>query len=824
MDGGVFQKSNAQDQGSQCPKGGIKVAASKSGSSATCVHSYSSNVHDNASHRENVVKVASSLLHLEKIPLKDSTNLQITHQSDEFQTPTKPIKRPNEPVTPTANLKLLTDLASRETLFKDKEQKENHSGGLVLEDIYKPPSRKEKSLGLLCIKFLERYPEYPPTDVRLDISLDEASKDLNVERRRIYDIVNVLESVQIVRRCATNLYTWLGKTHLKVTLARLKATAEYERIGEQIDKCSASYLSLDTSSDLESRKISLEDDDGGQARKEKSLGMMSQKFIMLFLVSKPQIVNLNLAARILIGNSSIDYKKSTAYKTKIRRLYDIANILTSIQLIQKVHVNELCGRKPAFQYIGPEIDDASVKDALKDLPSTVNITRTSLIGTKRPFSQSSLNSKSMRVKLPRTKSENFEPHENSIRQRLGAKTLIRHPSLQDVCMVAEEEWRKLSSYSLATKKGKCVGDVRTTLNSDSQAASSMSMGNLLGQMFKSTSSTAVLLTSNGKPVKVIAVSSPITIASSSAAQIQNSVPTDELNDAQLTSNVTSGIPALQCPLIFKLNPLGSSNMLKISNDGQKLSGENRESMQTCESREQSANAETGVTAKLRSNTLPSQFIIFRRKGEGVPAVVNPKCHSTVLLLNGPKTKSFNGQVTNVPDECIQSNTTVHREPSSDLQQPSGDIDVVCTNTSVRNVFFLPLDASLQCNASGMQSTCSKVRLEQQYHCSSAGTPQDMVLQMPNSVLPVVAQHNSSLLNVPFKCIPSTRSYFDRDDATPAGPQQRAYDSRCSFSPIVKSISTPDATQAPPPLTQTSFLSPENVLEPQPASQKLHITR
>ena len=44
-------------------------------------------------------------------------------------------------------------------------------------------------------------------------------------------------------------------------------------------------------------------------------------------------------------------------KTRIRRLYDIANILQSLQLIQKVQVTESNGvKKPAFQYIGPDVD------------------------------------------------------------------------------------------------------------------------------------------------------------------------------------------------------------------------------------------------------------------------------------------------------------------------------------------------------------------------------------------------------------------------------------------------------------------------------------
>ena len=44
-------------------------------------------------------------------------------------------------------------------------------------------------------------------------------------------------------------------------------------------------------------------------------------------------------------------------KTRIRRLYDIANILQSLQLIQKIQVTESSGvKKPAFQYIGPDVD------------------------------------------------------------------------------------------------------------------------------------------------------------------------------------------------------------------------------------------------------------------------------------------------------------------------------------------------------------------------------------------------------------------------------------------------------------------------------------
>lgn len=65
--------------------------------------------------------------------------------------------------------------------------------------------RKEKSLGYLCERFCQAYRHR--TDV---ISIDEASKELNVQRRRMYEILNIMKSVGLVSRIKTCAYKWEG--------------------------------------------------------------------------------------------------------------------------------------------------------------------------------------------------------------------------------------------------------------------------------------------------------------------------------------------------------------------------------------------------------------------------------------------------------------------------------------------------------------------------------------------------------------------------------------------------------------------------------------
>ncbi|XP_011611471.2 transcription factor E2F7 [Takifugu rubripes] len=360
-----------------------------------------------------------------------------------------------EPWTPTANLKMLISVASPDIREREKKKvlftlRENDGDTATRadfaeveepaqfeaeeeeeEDAEKKPSRKQKSLGLLCQKFLALYPDYPPPHSPIWISLDEVATNLGVERRRIYDIVNVLESLMIVGRIAKNCYTWYGRQRLEGTLEEL----------QQRGRKQGYHLHMELGLEATEGSLGREDDgaegDSGNAagnRKDKSLRIMSQKFVMLFLVSKTQTVTLDTAAKVLIEDSQ-DSSSHSKYKTKVRRLYDIANVLTSLNLIKKVHVREERGRKPAFKWLGPVEFTRSATAG-----STVGVATIALPVAAQPSAEKD----PRKAKITRHASFNSAPAPASVQRQVNSAPCSPRPEMRSLLNQAVDYSRRTS--------------------------------------------------------------------------------------------------------------------------------------------------------------------------------------------------------------------------------------------------------------------------------------------------------------------------------------------------------------------------------------------
>ena len=129
-------------------------------------------------------------------------------------------------------------------------------------------------------------------------------------------------------------------------------------------------------------------------KKEKSLGILCQQFIHLFVTWK-HVLSLEEAAKKISFCESpdqVEEQREQKLKTKIRRLYDIANVLQSIGLIEKCHA--INSKKPAFKWIGlqgtidsvNELRELNLQYVQQQTTSELNLSRqqSALISIKAP--------------------------------------------------------------------------------------------------------------------------------------------------------------------------------------------------------------------------------------------------------------------------------------------------------------------------------------------------------------------------------------------------------------------------------------------------------
>ena len=161
-------------------------------------------------------------------------------------------------------------------------------------------------------------------------------------------------------RVCRPLVEGLGE-ELQSALAALERTATTDPIVPLLDDPAAGSAPAANGKENAQQKKAAEK----EGRKEKSIRELSVKFVGLFLQASRSkalggVLSLEHAGRSLLVHQA-GVVDDGSLKTKVRRLYDICNVLTSLKMIRKVKLRDTA--KPAFEWLGVTPDTRVVFDA-----------------------------------------------------------------------------------------------------------------------------------------------------------------------------------------------------------------------------------------------------------------------------------------------------------------------------------------------------------------------------------------------------------------------------------------------------------------------------
>ncbi|KFM57420.1 Transcription factor E2F7, partial [Stegodyphus mimosarum] len=402
---------------------------------------------------------------------------------------------------------------------------------------------------------------------------------------------------------------------------------------------------------LESGNTSSLESDNAQSsrvpelRKEKSLGIMSQKFLMLFLVSPSKVISLGVAAKVLNGFNQRAVK-GAQIKTQVRRLYDIANVFSSIGLIQKEMRLVQLGRKPAFKYIGPDLQDVEDVSTLSCLQN------------------------------------NTRAISNRYGSNMKPRSLVRHSSFQEICAVAEMEHKKLGLDETPLSAPPFESNLKNTnessnitsfsliklddLKTDNRDVSKLPEIKIDRDQEKGTRSIL-------KPLKV-KMKPEFKVVNLPKATTQRSVPYYILN----TSKSDKSANCTNVPNILVKSPVHSPQTQQAAVDKKPVSND---CLQTLEISSEQRDA---ILKSLNLTLSDGQIAAIQLEGTSIPPNSNKNSSCNVVKIIHKNVDSLNEN-----EDCRKNSASMNDVMQTDTEQ-SGSLSICSTRTNSPSRMESPL--------------------------------------------------------------------------------------------------------------------------------------
>lgn len=230
------------------------------------------------------------------------------------------------------------------------------------------PSPAQKSeLTLLCERFMHQFGHLQPDGSPTQLMLNDVAEALGVARRRLYDVINVFESINVMQRVGKLTYEFCGYDHLPALLEKLNNEEEAGvPVEDRIRRAPAVNAANTAAPTTDEPQPEVQTEappqppqpqpqmpsGGGQGNRSTShsLWVLSRRLVRMLLKSHGPIA-LTAAAAVLVGPAGVTDPSEHRSQTQItveRRLYDIGSILCSLGLVDRVYIKK---RQPAFEWV-----------------------------------------------------------------------------------------------------------------------------------------------------------------------------------------------------------------------------------------------------------------------------------------------------------------------------------------------------------------------------------------------------------------------------------------------------------------------------------------
>jgi len=312
-----------------------------------------------------------------------------------------------------------------------------------------PPCKSE--LMLLCERFQEMYGGDATNEDPTEIRLNTAAEKLNVARRRLYDIINVLEAVEIISRTGKLTYAWNGQGHLPELLGRL---LEEESLGLPAVRVRKSFSGRNDDSKKNSSQ-----------QGTFSLWKLTRCFVRLLLARMEPVPLVEVASK-LVGQDA--ERRAQTLVTVERRLYDIGSILCSIGLIEKTYLGH---RQPAFCWSpAAAVPQPSSLDKVTSAPpEPVVHTHIPVAQAGSPVAQATVPTKEDRQSRPQ-KRRRMEACPPQVKSRNGPSKIQDNQDPSSDC-AGNDESAERSQDTVTTNSGSSMQAKLTDLQGDASPGS-----------------------------------------------------------------------------------------------------------------------------------------------------------------------------------------------------------------------------------------------------------------------------------------------------------------------------------------------------------------